>query len=116
MESTIDDYVAPEDQLSRTAERAQRHGLAEGKPQMSLLMDFGKALKGACRGLQEGADKYGRGDWKKGMPQNEIIDSLLRHLEAHVGGEIVDPTSNTGATHLDKVLNNALLLSQLHGE
>ena len=90
--------------------------MGEGKPQMSLLLDFGKALKNACRGLQEGADKYGRGDWQKGMPQNEIIDSLMRHLEAHVGGEVVDPSSPTGATHLDKVLNNALLLSQLHGK
>lgn len=116
MEGVRSDNLAGQNPLSNSAERAQRHGLAEGKPQMSLLMDFGKALKGACRGLQEGADKYGRGDWKKGMPQSEIIDSLLRHLEAHVSGEIVDPTSKTGATHLDKVLNNALLLSQLHGE
>lgn len=113
MESTGKVDLAEQNEFLGVEKRAKRFGLAEGKPQLSLILDFGKALKGACLGLQEGADKYGRGNWKKGMPENEIIDSLMRHLEAHVSGEVVDPGSKTGATHLDKILCNAMLLRQL---
>lgn len=71
---------------------------------------------GAARGLEEGTVKYGRGNWRKGLPEHETIDSLLNHLTAHLAGEITDPDSPTGATHLEKVLCNALMLVELHNQ
>ncbi|MNO26517.1 hypothetical protein D3C76_163710 [compost metagenome] len=116
MESTIDDHVAGPDRVAPTAERAKRDRSDGSKPQLSLVLEFTEALEGAAKGLAEGVAKYGRGNWKKGFPQEEIIDSLMSHLTKHMAGEIVDPDSSTGATHLDKLLCNALLLRQLHGE
>jgi len=63
-------------------------------------------------GFAEGVKKYGRGNWRKGFPEHELCDSLLGHLAAHLSGEMIDPDSATGATHLDKVLCNALMLNQ----
>lgn len=63
--------------------------------------------------MQEGAAKYGRGNWQKGMPEDEILDSMMRHIMALKRGEVVDPDSSTGATHYDKIVTNALMLSEL---
>lgn len=70
-------------------------------------------MSGAARSLKDGADKYDRGDWKKGFPQDEMIDSLLRHVLALKTGEVVDPDSKSGATHYDSIVTNALMLSEL---
>jgi hypothetical protein len=79
-----------------------------------LVLEFAKALEGAANGFKEGVEKYGRGNWRKGLPQDELIDSLMSHLTKHMAGEVVDPDSSTGATHLDKLLCNALMLCELH--
>lgn len=104
-----------QDGLSAPAGRAKRDRSDGSKPQLSLVLEFTKALEGAANGFKEGVDKYGRGNWRKGLPENELIDSLMSHLTKHMAGEIVDPDSKTGATHLDKVLCNALMLRELHG-
>lgn len=76
-------------------------------------MEFGHALEGATRALLDGVDKYGRGDWQKGMPEDEILDSLLRHIVAHKRGEVRVPDSKNNATHLDCIVSGALMLSEL---
>lgn len=76
-------------------------------------MDFSLALEGASRALQDGAEKYGRGDWQKGMPEDEIIDSMLRHLAAWKRGEVLVADSKNGATHLDCLVSGSLMLSEL---
>lgn len=47
------------------------------------------------------------------MPQEEILDSLLRHVAKLRSGEIIDPDSELGATHWDAIVSNALMLSEL---
>lgn len=94
-------------------DRARRDGNAQGKPQLSLVLEFPVALCGAAMSLQEGVAKYGRGDWQKGMPEDEILDSMMRHVVALKRGEVVDPDSSMGATHYDKIVTNALMLSEL---
>lgn len=89
-------------------ERAKRFN--EGKPQLSLVFEFRRALEGSSYGFAEGVAKYGRGNWRKGMPITEILDSLGRHLTAYMGGEEIDPDS--GLPHLDKLLCNALMASE----
>ena len=96
--------------LGGTAVRASRHGLGEGKPQLSLVLEFRAALEGAAKALAAGAEKYGRSDWRRGMPQNEVVDSLSRHLVALMSGEVIDETDKR--PHVDKILCNALLLSE----
>lgn len=97
-------------QLEPVEGRAKRAGLLEGKPQISLVFEFRRALEGAARALAEGVDKYGRGNWRKGMPQEEVLDSLGRHIVALASGEQIDPAS--GLPHADKILTNAMLLSE----
>lgn len=96
--------------------RAKRDRAGGGKPQLSLVLEFREALLGAARGLEEGVTKYGRGNWRLGFPKEEIADSLLNHLTAFLAGELIDPDSPTGATHLEKVLCNALFLAELHNK
>lgn len=40
-----------------------------------------------------GADKYGRDDWRKGMPHTRLYDAIQRHLQAWLAGEDTDPDS-----------------------
>lgn len=98
------------DQLVGTESRAKR--LNAGKPQLSLVLEFRHALEGAARGFEEGVEKYGRGNWRKGMPEYEVVDSLARHLLAFMSGEEIDPTS--GLPHVDKALCNAIMLSEYY--
>lgn len=104
--------MAGSDKLVGAESRAQRHGLSEGKPQLSLVFEFREALEGVSRALAEGAAKYGRGDWEKGMPLTEVMDSLGRHLVAYASGEEIDEAS--GLPHVDKLLSNALMLSEYY--
>lgn len=114
MESTSRHDLAEHDQLVGTESRAKRDRAGSGKPQLSLVLEFRNALLSAAKGLEEGVAKYGRGNWRKGFPAEEICDSLANHLTAYLSGELIDPDSATGATHLEKVLCNALMLVELH--
>lgn len=80
---------------------------------MSLIFDYPRALAGVTLAMRDGNKKYGRGNFKKGMPQGEIIDSLLRHVAALQSGEVFVPDSEHGATHWDAIVSNALMLSEL---
>ena len=45
-------------------------------------------------------------NWKKGLDQKEILDSLTRHLFALISGEENDPES--GLPHMGHIMCNAL--------
>jgi hypothetical protein len=38
------------------------------------------ALRKVARRFEDGANKYGRDNWKKGIPASRYVDSLYRHL------------------------------------
>lgn len=114
MGSNRENHMVGQDQLVGAEGRAKRDRAGSTKPQLSLVLEFKKALEGAARGLSEGVDKYGRGNWKNGFPATEICDSLANHLTAFLAGELIDPDSKNGATHIEKILCNALLLAELH--
>lgn len=63
--------------------------------------------------MQDGNKKYGRLNWRKGMSQEVILDSLLRHIQALRDGEVFVPDSEHGATHWDAIMSNAMMLSEL---
>jgi hypothetical protein len=81
----------------------------DGKAQLSYILDADIAMEGMSKVFEFGARKYDRGNWKKGLTPNEIIDSLLRHLMSYQSGEVLDPES--GLPHVDHVLCNAVFLA-----
>jgi hypothetical protein len=51
---------------------------SEGKGNPSLIPL--EALRAVSKRFEDGATKYGRDNWKKGIPLSRYVDSLYRHL------------------------------------
>lgn len=97
-------YIGGEGISNVESPGAMRHN--EGKAQYSLI-DLTK-LEPCARVLEFGAKKYSRDNWKKGMNQDKIIDSLLRHIAAIQSGEDIDQES--GLSHIGHIQANSLFL------
>lgn len=91
---------------------SQQAGLRynQGKAPLSMVLEANNALTGCAQVLAFGAEKYSRGNWRKGLKTTEIADSLLRHLSAYLSGE--DTDSDSKLLHVDHILCNALFLSE----
>jgi len=83
------------------------------KPRLALVLGaFNKALNGVGNVGTGGAKKYTDNGWQEVLNAEErYASALLRHLFAHLGGELFDPES--GEPHLDHVAWNSLAISQL---
>lgn len=79
-----------------------------GKPMLSFVLEMPNACIGLAEVSKFGAIKYARGNWRKGFPQMSIVDSLMRHLQAYINGEDIDPES--GLPHLYHVHWNSAAL------
>jgi len=77
-----------------------------GKPEYSLL-DL-KCFEDCVRVLEFGKNKYARDNWRIGLPQTQILDSMLRHIAALQRGELIDPES--GISHIGHIQANAMFL------
>src|SRR5574343_1509826 len=86
---------------------ADRHN--KGKPQLARIFDFGDVIAGVVEILAFGDTKYGRYNWQKGMPAEDILNSLNRHQMAWMRGENIDPES--GLLHADDIVVNALMFA-----
>ena len=85
--------------------------LDAGKPDLSLLLPFGRALEAVGRVATFGARKYTRNGWECVQDgQNRYTAALLRHLLAE-GRESVDPES--GLPHAAQAAWNALARLEL---
>lgn len=91
--------------------QGSRHN--QGKPALSLVLEAGDALKGAADILTFGMGKYSRGNWKKGLPVTQVIDSLCRHLVAYLDPDQPDVDAETGLPHVDHITVNALFLATM---
>lgn len=74
----------------------------KGKLRWSLV-DM-KTLEGLVKVLMMGAEKYSDFNWQKGLPINEVYESLMRHLVSFMDGE--DNDAESGLSHLDHAMCN----------
>lgn len=75
-----------------------------GKPRLSLI--WFRFLEPVAEVLEFGANKYGAHNWKKGLEEREILDSLLRHTHALCDGETYDQES--GLHHIGHIICNCM--------
>jgi hypothetical protein len=90
------------------SEQALRYN--EGKLRWSLV-DF-DALADMVKVLEYGSRKYADHNWKKGLKTTEIFESMMRHMQAYMRGENVDPES--GLPHTGHIMCNAMFLSYMN--
>jgi hypothetical protein len=80
--------------------------LDAGKPDCSLLLDFGLALRAVAEVGTYGAKKYSRGGWMQ-VPEGEVryTAALMRHLLAESSSPVDE---DTGLLHAQHAAWNAL--------
>jgi len=86
-------------------EKAKRYN--SGKLKWSLV--HYKSLEPLVKVLEFGTEKYDEHNWKKGLPVNEILESMQRHLASLMDGEINDKES--GLPHIGHIMCNAMFYS-----
>jgi hypothetical protein len=86
----------------------------DGKPQLSYILDNPEALDGLAHHFAMGTMKYSRNNYKKGLGQVDIIDSMMRHIKDFNKGIDTGVDDKTGIKYntVDAILWNALILSQ----
>ena len=82
----------------------------DGKPRWSLV-DF-DSLEPMVKVLEYGCKKYDANNWKKGLKTTEIIESMMRHMQAYLRGEDIDPESKL--PHTGHIMCNAMFLSYMN--
>ena len=88
------------------SEQAKRR--SGGKPPLSFIPL--SALEGAAQVFEFGAGIYGRGNWAKGMPHDEYINSTLRHMAKMQDDGVMSPDEESGIPHIDHAIANLLML------
>lgn len=63
----------------------------ENLDEETLLIAFIRMLRDLAIHYEKGADKYGEGNWKKGIPPSSFRDSAIRHLSQYLTGETDEP-------------------------
>jgi hypothetical protein len=103
------EHHLPPELVTKKIEEAHEKALRynEGKPEWSLI-DF-PSLEPLIEVLKYGSQKYATDNWKKEMPEKEILNSMMRHMVAILSGEIVDKESQK--PHIGHIMANAMFYS-----
>ena len=87
---------------------AQREAL--GVPYMKQLPL--EALAAGATALEYGARKYADRNWEKGLPWQQMIDSLKRHIDDFERGrDYDDGPDGSGLPHICMIMAGAMMLS-----
>jgi len=95
----------------KTTEKGIKHD--DNKPQFRLIPQM--ALLEAAKVMTFGAKKYAPNNWmlvKDG--HDRYIDAALRHINAHLTGEVVDPESEL--PHLSHAVCSLMMAQHFHLE
>lgn len=99
--------------MTKTSRMTKASRMNEGKPLLSFILDFPKAVLGFCRVKEIGAIKYDFDNWKQGgKPDREYLDAALRHMMSYKGGEAF--ADDTGCHHLSHAAWNLFALLELN--
>lgn len=89
-----------------------------GKPKLSLNMESLQVQELEARVWETGLPRYGRGNWLKGRPYTDTVDSLLRHVVKFLAGQDLDlnekgevDAKHNGLPHVGMILANAKILA-----
>lgn len=83
--------------------------MAYGERKPSLALIPGSALVEIANAMALGNRKYGPANWRVDPVEALVYaNALLRHMEAWIDGETMDPES--GANHLGHAAANAIIL------
>lgn len=85
-----------------------KHSAAKSKPQLQLIPPV--ASMQCAKALEHGAEKYGAFNWRKsdGIEIMTYLGAILRHTNAVLDGEDIDPES--GALHLGHIMAGCCVL------
>jgi|14BtaG_2_1085337.scaffolds.fasta_scaffold00263_31 hypothetical protein len=64
-----------------------------GKAPVHYIFTAPDAVDAIVRVMETGANKYGKNDWKRGFEDGEGLDSVLRHIQSHISGNLIDEES-----------------------
>lgn len=83
---------------------------ALGLPYLRLLPL--EALAAASASFEYGANKYSHRNWEKGLPWQQMIDSLRRHLDDFERGHDYDDAEDGSGLHqVCMIMASAMMLS-----
>ena len=104
----VEDKKNAKAEFAASESGAQREAL--GVPYMKQLPLEGLAAGAAA--LEYGAQKYSDRNWEKGLPWQQMIDSLKRHIDDFERGRDYDNGSDgSGMHHVCMIMAGALMLS-----
>ena len=70
-----------------------------------------EALAAGAAALEYGAKKYENRNWEKGLPYQQMIDSLKRHIEDFERGRDYDSDEGgSGLPHVALIMSSAMML------
>lgn len=84
------------------------HGTKHDKSKAPMSLIPQSALYEVAEVFGFGAKKYGPHNWRGGLEWSRLSDALLRHVNAWIDGEELDPES--GKSHLAHAACNLLML------
>lgn len=71
-----------------------------------------EALAAGAAALEYGAKKYDNRNWEKGLPYQQMIDSLKRHIEDFERGrDYDDAEGGSGLPHVALIMSSAMMLT-----
>lgn len=104
----MDKSVQPKSKFAASETGALREAL--GVPYLRQVPL--EALAAGATALEYGAEKYDNRNWEKGLPWQQMIDSMRRHIDAFERREEYDDgPDGSGLPHICMIVAGAMMLS-----